>query len=104
MQTLITWIENVKMGSISIMASAFFQKCANRLCVGLIRYGAPHTSQNYMTRLTKELKAYKQTGNSEHLCNIANYAFLESICPEHDAQVHGSSRQSATRAMRDNQI
>jgi hypothetical protein len=61
----------------------FVQRQANRLIVGEWRYGAPNRRQLYMSRLEKELEAYKKDGNVEQLINIANYAFLESIEPEH---------------------
>lgn len=60
----------------------FAQKMANRLGMGAARYGKVNASQNYMTSLIMEVKAYKRSGNAEQLLNIANYAFLESIAPE----------------------
>jgi hypothetical protein len=75
----------------------FMQKMLNRLMTGYLRYGEMDRSQNYMTRLLMELKAYKRTGNCEHLYNIANYAFLESQCPENKKFHFDATVQSATR-------
>ena len=77
---------------------AFMQGMANRRAVGLVRY-KPHTDarQKYMTRLGKEFKAYKKTGNAEHLLNIAVYAYLESEAPEHKNQHWDILADSATR-------
>lgn len=61
----------------------FTQKQANRLMQGDARYGPPNKDKKYFTRLTLEVKAYKKTGNAEHLINIANYCILEYIAPEH---------------------
>lgn len=68
-----------------------------RLVQGYARYGRSKKEQRYMTRLGLELKAYKKTGNAEHLLNIANYAILESVCPENrkfhfDAKVDSVTR------------
>ena len=60
-----------------------FVNCqTKRLAQGRARYGLPDRRYRYMTRLDTELKAYRRTGNMEHLINIANYAVLESIEPE----------------------
>ena len=76
---------------------SFLQRMANRISVGHIRYGVPNQRKAYMSRLTVELTAYKKTGNAEHLLNIANYAFLESYAPEHNAHHLDSTVESVTR-------
>lgn len=75
----------------------FMQKMANRYAVGHMRYGTPKVSQEYMTRLSKELAAYKKTGNREQLFNIANYAFLESYAPENSKSHLDDTVDSVTR-------
>lgn len=75
----------------------FAQKMANRLIVGFLRYGPPRKEQNYMTRLIMETKAYKRTGNAEHLYNIANYCLLETITPENKKFCFDPTVESATR-------
>ena len=75
----------------------FVQSQANRLTVGHFRYGAPHRRKKYMSRLQVELDAYKDTGNREHLINIANYAILESLAPEHPQAHFNNMVASATR-------
>ena len=50
-----------------------------------------------MTRLVMETKAYRRSGNREHLLNIANYAYLESICPENPKFHFDPEAKSATR-------
>lgn len=78
---------------------AFLQGMANRRAVGALRYGdRPKTAQKYMTRLGRELKAYRATGNAEHLFNVAVYAFLESVAPEHRNQHWDMAVESVTRA------
>lgn len=75
----------------------FLQMMVNRKLVGGIRYGAIQKRQKYMTRLEKELKAYKKTGNSEQLINIAVYAFLESFAPENKKFHFDANAKSVTR-------
>lgn len=75
----------------------FAQGMANRLMAGDARYGAPKASQMYFSRLKEEVKAYNRSGNIEHLRNIANYAFLESMCPEHSKSHDNAAAESATR-------
>jgi len=75
----------------------FFQKQGNRLQAGHLQYGIPSASKKYMTRLQKEFTAYKRTGNMEHLLNIANYAWLESIAPEHKKFHFDNTADSVTR-------
>ena len=78
---------------------AFLQAMTNRRVVGAMRYGdRPKSRQKYMTRLWKEFRAYRKTGNIEHLLNVGVYAFLESVAPEHKAQRWDAAAESATRA------
>lgn len=60
----------------------FVQQQANRLAVGLAQYGKIDARKKYMTRMELEVRAYRRTGNREHLLNVANYAWLESRAPE----------------------
>ena len=75
----------------------FIQWMVNRLAFGEYRYGPPNKSQNYMTRLIMEVKAYKRTGNYEQLLNIANYCWLESRAPENKKFHFDPSVDSVTR-------
>lgn len=75
----------------------FLQKMVNRLVVGEYRYGAPKKSQNYLSRLKTEVRAYSKTGNQEQLINIANYCWLESVAPEHKKSNFNPGVDSVTR-------
>lgn len=79
----------------------FVQHQANRLAFGYPRYEAktkgPDPRNKYMTRMKLELKAYKKTGNREHLLNIANYAWLESQAPENKKFHWDATVDSVTR-------
>lgn len=61
----------------------FLNAMSKRILQGRSRYGKPWARKKYHTRLKLEVQAYDRTGNIEHLYNIANYCFLESIEPEH---------------------
>ena len=82
---------------VRIAFSKFAQCMANRLLQGHVRYGAPDADKRYMTRLILETKAYKRTGNREHLYNIANYCVLECITPENNKHHLDASVDSVTR-------
>lgn len=90
---------------VTVEFRAFLQAVVNRRCVGALRYGdKPHRRQKYMTRLGKELKAYRKTGNAEQLMNIAVYAFLESAAPENSKHHWDAAVDSITRAQMGGQI
>jgi hypothetical protein len=76
---------------------AFAQGMLNRLCVGELRYGPAQKKQKYLTRMIKELKAYRRDGNAEQLINIANYCVLEWIAPEHPKHYFDPTAESVTR-------
>lgn len=76
---------------------AFLQLQANRFIQGHYRYGEPKKSKRYMTRMSLELKAYRKTGNIEHLANLAVYCGLEVQCPENPKQHFNSFAESVTR-------
>lgn len=75
----------------------FLQKMVNRLIVGHERYGPPHNKQKYLKRLKLELKAYDKDGNIEHLINVANYCYLESVAPQSSKAHLDITVESATR-------
>lgn len=77
---------------------AFLQAVVNRRSVGALRYGdRPVRRQRYMTRLSKELRAYRRDGNAEQLMNIVVYAFLESVAPENKKLHWDATAESVTR-------
>ena len=78
---------------------SFLQKVANRRMQGQSRYGDPHAGRLYLTRLAAELKAYRKTGNAEHLLNIAVYAHLEMEAPEHPRAHLDATVVSVTRRL-----
>ena len=75
----------------------FLQQMTNRRGVGFLRYGPIKHRQGYMSRMKKELEAYKHTGNREQLLNIAVYAFLESYAPENEKHHFDATVDSITR-------
>lgn len=76
----------------------FLQLLTNRRVLGALRYGdKPTKKQRYMSRMQKELDAYKETGNMENLLNIAVYCWLESEAPENKKFHFNPSIDSVTR-------
>ena len=59
----------------------FLQGMLNRVAVGLFRYGDSTREtgppKRWVRRMELELKKYRDTANTEHLINLANYAMLE---------------------------
>ena len=90
--------ENLKLDPDNLAEWQFFlQACTNRRVLGEYRYGLPKKRQKYMSRLARELQAYKKTGNAEQLFNIAVYAFLESCQPENKKIHWDNTVDSVTR-------
>ena len=60
----------------------------NRMVVSFHKYGP--VNMNYGQRLVsaidnleKRLELYKETGNIEYLCDVANFAMIEFMYPQH---------------------
>jgi hypothetical protein len=60
----------------------------NRMVVSYHKYGP--LSENYgnklvkaVNNLEKRLELYKQTGNTEYLLDVANFAMIEFMYPQH---------------------
>ena len=60
----------------------------NRMLVSFHKYGP--VKENYETKLIsavnnleKRLELYKQTGNTEYLADVANFAMIEFMYPQH---------------------
>lgn len=63
----------------------FEQLCRNRLILGAFRYGRFEDPEKWKSDLIagakKKIAAYEDSGNLEHLVDLANYARLEFIRP-----------------------
>jgi hypothetical protein len=59
----------------------------NRLVMGAFRYGTfaeqGRTRYNNPDGIVRHLQAYRETGNAEHLVDIANLALVEFTLPSH---------------------
>ena len=60
----------------------------NRMIVSFHKYGP--LAENYGNKLInavdnieKRLRLYKDTGNTEYLCDVANFAMIEFMHPQH---------------------
>ena len=50
---------------------------------GFIKENAQNHCVDYIQTLEKRLRAYKDTGNTEFLADIANFAMIEFMYPQH---------------------
>ena len=70
----------------------------SRMIVSYYKYGP--ISENYEKKLVnaienleKRLQLYKETGNTEYLCDVANFAMIEFMYPQHkDAHFNNISK------------
>ncbi|MEN6312791.1 MAG: hypothetical protein ABFD25_00930 [Clostridiaceae bacterium] len=77
----------------------------NRMVVSFHKYGP--VKINYgeklvsaINNLEKRLELYKQTGNTEYLCDIANFAMIEFMHPQHpDAHFNDMSESPGLGGM-----
>ena len=97
MDIVIKWLDSQQHNPRLKPLREHVQLMANRLLQGSFRYGAPARDHNYMTRMQMEMKAYKRTGNREHLLNISNYCVLETITPENPKFHFDNTVPSVTR-------
>lgn len=61
----------------------------NRMAVSFHKYGAvrdafPH-KVNALKSLARYLSKYEETGNTEYLMDVANYAMIEFMLPAHES-------------------
>lgn len=59
------------------------QMVAGHFKYGSVRENASQKYVDYIATLTKRLQAYKETGNTEFLADIANFAMIEFMYPQH---------------------
>ena len=90
------WSEKLKVPNKELFCE-FVNMMSKRIMQGHPRYGPPNKEKKYIKRLRLELKAYRLTGNMEHLVNAANYAWLESVAPSNRKFHHNSYVDSVTR-------
>lgn len=102
MNMTLWWSENSRDGGKARAFHKFVQQMANRMMVGSFVYdrGRPDRAKQYMSRIEAELRAYKRTGNHEHLINISNYSVLESLSPENPLYHHDAEARSAVAKRR----
>lgn len=65
----------------------FEQLMRNRLLVGCFRYGRmsdPNKGKyDHVESIRERLKLYEQSGNLEHLVDVANFSLVEFVHPRH---------------------
>lgn len=67
----------------------FDQLRKNRMIVSFHKYGPVRENYgnklvNAIQNLEKRLELYKKTGNTEYLCDVANFAMIEFMYPQHE--------------------
>lgn len=66
-----------------IWCHQFFQLMRNRLLMGHLRYGPAKGKHDFIRAIKSKLLIYEQTGNTEMMVDIGNYAMLEFRRPSH---------------------
>ena len=71
----------------------------NRVEVSFYKYGPAKDNfstgnVNAMATMGKCIEKYNATGNTEYLCDAANYAMFEFMYPQHPKSHHPTSRKS----------
>lgn len=69
--------------------TTFLQYMFNRLLMGRLRYGPKKpsaTTYNYAKSIEGKIKQYMETGNTEFLVDIGNYAMLEFRFGKHPSR------------------
>lgn len=67
----------------------FFKLMKNRLAMGYLRYEANNPAKkagkkyDFVGAIEKKLELYKESGNTEYMVDIGNYAMLEFKKPSH---------------------
>jgi len=66
---------------------SFIQEMANRMAVGRHRYGSiygpEHVGRDMIRAMRSRITHYEETGNTEVLRDIANFAMIEASVPHH---------------------
>jgi uncharacterized protein YyaL (SSP411 family) len=98
----ITLEEIVKELHATTWDTQFLEYMFNRLIMGRLRYGpkkANAPKYDYAGSIEGKIKLYKETGNTEYLVDIANYAMLEFRHGAHPSK-HFSSTDDADHCRR----
>ena len=71
-------------------STVFERLCSNRMVLGTFRYGLmrPGHGNGYdnVSSIIKRSQLYQETGNTEHLCDIANLAMIEFMTSQHPSR------------------
>lgn len=77
----------------------FLQGMVNRMAVSYHKYGKVSDAYpihvDAIESLRKRLLKYKETGNTEWLMDVANFAMIEFMCPAHD-DAHFEAQDSSS--------
>lgn len=72
----------------SEISSLFMQGMLDRMAVSFYKYGKVNDAYpihvDAMDSLTARIRKYRETGNTEWLIDIANFAMIEFMYPAHD--------------------
>jgi hypothetical protein len=89
----------------SEVSMQFLQGMADRMGVSFHKYGkvadAYPIHVDAIDSLMQRLRKYRETGNTEWLMDVANFAMIEFMCPAHDNAHYAptDSDQSPGRAV-----
>ncbi len=82
---------------------SFITKMQARMFVGFYRYGstkryAESGKYSITETIKKRLQAYIDTGNQEHLVDVANFCLIEFMYPQHkDAHFESIEEEDVTK-------
>ena len=93
----INWPENVPQSEINMR---FVQGMANALATSFFKYGKmrdkPGNIFDHKANIRKRLQKYEESGNTEWLIDVANFAMIEFTNPSHpDAHFEGTDSDAS---------
>lgn len=69
-------------------STEFLQGMVDRMGMSFFKYGLVSDAYpihvDAIDSLMKRLRKYRETGNTEWLLDVANFAMIEAMCPAHD--------------------
>lgn len=79
---------------------AFLQGMLDRMAFGYASYGPLHDAYPHkvdaVRSLRKRLELYLETGNTEWLMDVANFAMIEFLCPSHTSAHYSPTGSDAS--------
>ena len=85
---------------------SFIQHMKDSMCMSYFKYGHinNYASNQSLDYINKELKAFNEDHNTEHMVNVANYAMIRYMLPKSNEHYNATDSNKSTHNIKEQSV